>query len=83
MTKSLLPKSNSILMLMLTLMLMLMLDFGVRIVHMLLMSWAGEQAQKNLISPIGWDLEAEAARAATELRDYGVEHRDVRPPNVL
>jgi hypothetical protein len=59
------------------------LDFGVRIVHMLLMSWVGEQAQKDLVSRIGWDVDVEAARAATKLRDYGVEHRDVRPPNVL
>lgn len=59
------------------------LDFGVRIVHMLLMSWAGEWAQKDLISRIGRDLDLETARAAAALRDRGVEHCDVRPPNVL
>jgi hypothetical protein len=59
------------------------LDFGVRIVHMLLMSWAGEEAQKDLISRMGADIDLETARAAAILRDRGVEHRDVRPPNVL
>jgi hypothetical protein len=59
------------------------LDFGVRIVHMLLMSWAGEWARKNLMSRMGWDLDLEAACAVAILRDRGVEHRDIRPPNVL
>jgi hypothetical protein len=59
------------------------LDFGVRIVHMLLMSWAGEQAQKVLMSRMSLDVEVETNRAVTKLRNYGVEHHDVRPPNVL
>jgi hypothetical protein len=59
------------------------LDFGVRIVHMLLMSWAGEQARKDLISAMGRDLAAETNGAVTKMLGCGVEHRDVRPPNVL
>ena len=55
------------------------LDVGVRIVHMLLMSWAGEQAHKDL----GCDMDEETACAVTRLLYHGVEHRDVRPPNVL
>jgi hypothetical protein len=59
------------------------LDFGVRIVHMLLMSWAGEQARKDLMLAIERDLAAETSRAVTKMLDCGVEHRDVRPPNLL
>jgi hypothetical protein len=58
-------------------------DVGVRIVHMLLMSWAGEQARKDLVQAVGRDLAAETSRAVTKLLGCGVEHRDVRPPNVL
>jgi serine/threonine protein kinase len=32
---------------------------------------------------IGRDLAAETSRAVTKMLDCGVEHRDVRPPNVL
>ena len=59
------------------------LDVGVRIVHMLLMSWAGDQAQKDLMSSIGRDINKETTSAVTKLRCYGVEHYDVRAPNVL
>jgi tRNA A-37 threonylcarbamoyl transferase component Bud32 len=59
------------------------LDVGVRIVHMLLMSWAGDQAQKDLMSSIGRDINEETTSAVTKLRYHGVEHCDVRPPNVL
>jgi hypothetical protein len=59
------------------------LDFGVRIVHMLLMSWAGEQARKDLMITMGRDLAAETSGAVTKMLDCGVEHYDVRPPNVL
>ncbi|PSS25711.1 hypothetical protein M430DRAFT_33320 [Amorphotheca resinae ATCC 22711] len=58
------------------------LDFGVRIVHMLLMSWAGERAE-NLMSGLGRDFVEEIRRAVRKLLDYGVEHGDVRSPNVL
>ncbi|KAH6698225.1 hypothetical protein BKA61DRAFT_583388 [Leptodontidium sp. MPI-SDFR-AT-0119] len=59
------------------------LDVGVRIVHMLLMSWAGEQARKDLVQAMGRDLAAETSGAVTKLLGCGVEHRDIRPPNVL
>jgi hypothetical protein len=59
------------------------LDVGVRIVHMLFMSWAGEQAGKDLMLAIGRDLAAETSAVVTKMLDCGVEHRDVRPPNVL
>jgi hypothetical protein len=59
------------------------LDFGVKIVHMLLLSWAGEQARNDLMLTMGRDLAAETSGAVTKLLGYGVEHRDVRPPNVL
>ena len=50
---------------------------------MLLMSWAGEQARKDLVLGIGRDLAAETSGAVTKILDYGIEHRDIRPPNVL
>ena len=59
------------------------LDFKVRIVHMLLMSWAGEQAQSDLMSAMGRDMNVETSCAVTKLRCHGVEHHNVRPPNVL
>jgi len=59
------------------------LDVGVRIVHMLLMSWAGEQARKDSMLAMGRDLGMETSRAVTKMLGCGVEHRDVRPPNVL
>ena len=59
------------------------LDIGVRIVHMLFMSWAGEQARKDIVQAIGRDLATETSWAVTKMLDCGVEHRDVRPPNVL
>jgi hypothetical protein len=59
------------------------LDIGVRIVHMLLMSWAGEQAREDLMLAMGQDLAVETSGAVTQMLGYGVEHRDVRPPNVL
>ncbi|KAK2625378.1 hypothetical protein QTJ16_005747 [Diplocarpon rosae] len=59
------------------------LDIGVRIIHMLLMSWGGEQAQKDTMLAIGQDLNAETIKAITKIRSYGVEHHDVRSANVL
>jgi len=59
------------------------LDFGVRIVYMLLMSWAGEQARKDLMLAMGRDLVVETSEAVTKMLGCGVEHRDVQPPNVL
>lgn len=59
------------------------LDFGVRIVHMLLMSWAGEQAHQDSMTGTGLDLATETAVVVAKILDYGVEYGDVRPPNVL
>lgn len=59
------------------------LDVEVKIVHMLLMSWAGEQSQKVLMTSIGRDIMVETTAAVEMLRCHGVEHHDVRPPNVL
>ena len=50
---------------------------------MLLMSYAGEQAQKDLMASIGLDMDLETTCAATKLRCQGVNHCDVRPSNVL
>jgi serine/threonine protein kinase len=47
------------------------------------MSWAGEQARKDLVSNLGYDIVEETTRAVAKLRNHGVEHGDVRPPNVL
>ena len=51
--------------------------------HMLLMSWAGDQAQKDLMLSIRRDINEEATSAVTKLQCYGVEHCEWRPPNVL
>jgi hypothetical protein len=58
------------------------LDVGVKIVHMLLMSWAGQQAQKDLMTSIGQDINVVTTCAMTKLRCHGVEHYDVRPPKI-
>ncbi len=58
-------------------------DFGVRIVHMLLMSWAGEQAQECSMSSISRDMNEEINQAVTKMLECGVKHGDIRPPNVL
>lgn len=47
------------------------------------MSWAGEQARKDLVSSIGRDTDEETTRAVTKLRYHGVDHCDVRSPHVL
>ncbi|KAL9117546.1 MAG: hypothetical protein Q9187_005917, partial [Circinaria calcarea] len=52
------------------------LDVGVKIVHMLLLSWAGEQARQDLMLAMGRDLDAETSGAVTKLLNCGVEHRD-------
>jgi Ser/Thr protein kinase RdoA (MazF antagonist) len=36
-----------------------------------------------LVLNLECDIVKEITRVATKLRNYGVEHRDVRPPNVL
>jgi hypothetical protein len=59
------------------------LDVGVKIVHILLMSWAGEQARNDSILAMGRDLVGETSRAVKTMLRCGVVHHDVRPPNVL
>ncbi|KAF4628437.1 hypothetical protein G7Y89_g9718 [Cudoniella acicularis] len=41
------------------------------------------QARSDLMSAIGRDSAGETSAAVTKISDYEVEHRDVRPPNVL
>ncbi|KAH8819917.1 hypothetical protein F5884DRAFT_839745 [Xylogone sp. PMI_703] len=48
------------------------LDFNVRIIHMLLMSWA-----------VGQDMAIETRRAERRILGYSVKHGDVRPVNIL
>ncbi|PGH02617.1 hypothetical protein AJ80_08829 [Polytolypa hystricis UAMH7299] len=54
-------------------------DIGVEIVHMLLMSWGGELAEPS-DAP---DLNREIRRSVEEILQEGVEHNDVREPNIL
>ena len=59
------------------------LDFGVEILHILLMSWAGELAD-NDESVKGWQgLQREIRRTVAEVRRAGVDQSDERPPNML
>jgi len=55
------------------------IDLGVEIVHMLLMSWGGEMAE----SSDALDLSPEIRRSVDEIYREGVEHNDVRDPNIL
>jgi len=50
---------------------------------MLLISWVGEQARNELMLPMGRDLAIETSEVVKKLLSYGIEHHDVRPPNVL
>jgi hypothetical protein len=61
------------------------LDLDVEIVHMLLMSWAGEVATEAAVTGMGVvaDLGAEVRRTAAEVRGQGVVHGDDRAPNRL
>ncbi len=54
---------------------------GTRIVHMMLMSWAGELAADAPLSER--DLKAETKRSAMAVWDEGVNHGDMRDPNIL
>jgi hypothetical protein len=60
-------------------------DVGVRIVHMMLLSWAGEQFDRIDRSSINNRrlLREDAARSIRAIHNLGVLHRDIRPPNVL
>ncbi|KJF60363.1 uncharacterized protein CIMG_10489 [Coccidioides immitis RS] len=55
------------------------LDIGVEIVHMLLMSWGGELAVPSDVP----DLDGEIDRSLEEICREGVDHSDVREPNIL
>ncbi|KAL2357208.1 hypothetical protein BJ546DRAFT_1113171 [Cryomyces antarcticus] len=63
------------------------LDFGVKIVRMLMMSWVGEQAKQDFTGKVSrWGLsllDDKSNAAVNELRKRGVEHNDARPPNML
>lgn len=48
------------------------LDVGIQIVHMLLMSWAGEQASKDLVPVMGRDFTTETSCAVTKLLGRGL-----------
>jgi hypothetical protein len=58
------------------------LDLSVRIVHMLLMSWAGESPGEDITS---YDphLQDELRQAVSKLEQGGVIHGDVREANIL
>ncbi|KAI9670773.1 MAG: hypothetical protein M1817_003884 [Caeruleum heppii] len=56
------------------------LDVGVRIVHMVLMSWAGEQVEETEMTQI---MTEEVRRTITRLQQEGVSHEDIRGPNIL
>ena len=59
------------------------LDVGVRILHMLLMSWGGELIDEDE-SVKGWQgLQLEIRRTVAEVRKAGVDQSDERPPNML
>ena len=46
------------------------------------MSWAGEQAGRDLMLAMARDLAAEMGEAVRKMLNCGIEHRDVRPLNV-
>ncbi len=59
------------------------LDFGVEILHMLLMSWGGELADKDESMKDSSELQKEIKRTVAEVRRAGVDQMDVRPSNLL
>ena len=56
------------------------LDPGVRIIHMLLMSWGGERIDR-IKEVRSFDTETRSFR--TRIAHMGVRHGDLRPPNML
>lgn len=56
------------------------LDFRVRIIHMLLMSWEGERINK-VKGERTFDMEIKQFERQTAR--MGVQHEDIRPPNML
>ena len=59
------------------------LDFKVRIVHFLLMSWAGEAAAYDATAITSKDFKEEIRLSENEMCQRGVIHGDVRGPNIL
>ena len=56
------------------------LDLGVRIIHMLLMSWGGERVDKVKGAK---DFDTDIKRFESQIARLGVQHEDIRPPNML
>ena len=59
------------------------LTIGVRIIHMLLMSWAGECMEGDDYEWGAGNFSSEVKRTVTRVERAGVSQRDVRPPNML
>lgn len=59
------------------------LDVGVRILHMLLMSWGGNLADEDESMKDSSELQKEIKRTVTDVRRAGVDQMDVRPSNLL
>jgi len=56
------------------------LDLGVRIIHMLLMSWGGERVDKIEGARA---FKTEIMRFERRLARVGIQYEDIRPPNML
>ena len=59
------------------------LDLGVRILHMLLMSWGGEVADEDETAKEMAGMQKEIRRTVAEVRRAGIDQMDVRSPNLL
>jgi hypothetical protein len=59
------------------------LDVGVRIIHMLLLSWGGTTLEDSGPLVPQYNLASEIQQSAEELRKLGVEHGDPRSQNML
>jgi hypothetical protein len=59
------------------------LDLGVRILHMLLLSWGGEVADEDKAVKGMAGIQEEIQRTVAEVRRAGVDQMDIRLPNLL
>lgn len=59
------------------------LDVGVRILHMLLMSWGGNLVDDDESVKDSPNLPGEIERTTAEVLGEGVDQMDIRPPNLL
>lgn len=59
------------------------LDLGVRILHMLLMSWGGDPADEDEAMKNTSKLQKRITQTVTEVRRAGIDQMDVRSPNLL